>query len=337
MLEPGVRAPDFVLPDTRGVASQFYGRAGGRPVLLIFGSGEMFCDGCDRFVVARSAEELEGADEGFADADGTVFERYGVEREGAFLLDPNLRIVCRVDPGDSGPAEVLRSGMAEMETSEPIEVGHVAPVLIVPRVLEVAHCEFLMTLWEREGHVETGVEVSDDQGQAAILDDLHKRREDHTVTDPKLIRLLTTTLGRRLLPELDRAFGVGPTRFEGFKIACYDAASSGFFDAHRDNLSPSTAHRQFAVSLNLNEDYEGGHLLFPEYGSHRYRPGMGGALIFSCVHLHAVAPVTRGRRFALLTFLYDRDRSTDSASSSKSSGSSPPGTIDPFRSSVSRG
>ena len=106
---------------------------------------------------------------------------------------------------------------------------------------------------------------------------------------------------------MQRAFAFRATRFEGFKIACYDAASQGFFRPHRDNLSPSTAHRRFAMSLNLNEDYKGGQLRFPEYGLDLYRPEAGAALMFSCSNLHEVVPVTRGRRFALLSFLFGEE------------------------------
>jgi predicted 2-oxoglutarate/Fe(II)-dependent dioxygenase YbiX len=59
------------------------------------------------------------------------------------------------------------------------------------------------------------------------------------------------------------------------------------------------------LSLNLNtEDYEGGHLLFPEYNDHRYSPPTGGGVIFSTAVLHEAAPVTFGRRYVLLTFLH---------------------------------
>jgi predicted 2-oxoglutarate/Fe(II)-dependent dioxygenase YbiX len=105
------------------------------------------------------------------------------------------------------------------------------------------------------------------------------------------------------MPEIRKAFCFRATGFEGFKIGCYDASTGGFFKAHRDNLSPTTAHRSFALTLNLNEDYEGGQLRFPEYGPQLYRPDAGAALIFSCSHLHEVMNVTAGRRFVLLSFL----------------------------------
>ena len=57
------------------------------------------------------------------------------------------------------------------------------------------------------------------------------------------------------------------------------------------------------MSLNLNtEDFEGGHLRFPEYGPHLYRPATGDALIYSSLIVHEVTPVTAGRRFVLVAF-----------------------------------
>jgi hypothetical protein len=131
-----------------------------------------------------------------------------------------------------------------------------------------------------------------------------QRRCDHVVQDPQRSRELAATIGRRVMPELSKAFAYRASRFEGFKIACYQASDRGFFRAHRDNLSPATAHRRFALTLNLNDGYEGGQLRFPEYGPELYRPATGAALLFSCSHLHEVLEVTAGRRFVLLSFLF---------------------------------
>jgi predicted SAM-dependent methyltransferase len=76
----------------------------------------------------------------------------------------------------------------------------------------------------------------------------------------------------------------------------------GHFAPHRDNNSPITAHRRFALSLNLNDAYEGGELYFPEYGS-KYRPEIGDGVVFSCSLVHGAAPVTRGERFLLVAML----------------------------------
>ncbi|MCW5760185.1 MAG: 2OG-Fe(II) oxygenase, partial [Phenylobacterium sp.] len=66
-----------------------------------------------------------------------------------------------------------------------------------------------------------------------------------------------------------------------------------------------TAHRNFACSLNLNDDFEGGDLRFPEFGRATYRPPPGGAVVFSCGLMHEALRITRGRRYAFLPFFHD--------------------------------
>jgi predicted 2-oxoglutarate/Fe(II)-dependent dioxygenase YbiX len=87
---------------------------------------------------------------------------------------------------------------------------------------------------------------------------------------------------------------------------CYDAEDGGYFRPHRDNTTAGTAHRRFAVSINLNaEDFEGGDLRLPAFGPRTYRPPTGGAVVFSCSLLHEATPVTAGTRYAFLPFLHD--------------------------------
>jgi predicted 2-oxoglutarate/Fe(II)-dependent dioxygenase YbiX len=95
------------------------------------------------------------------------------------------------------------------------------------------------------------------------------------------------------------------TRMERDIVCCYAAEDEAHFRAHRDNTTKGTAHRRFAVSVNLNDDFDGGEVNFPEYGPRSFKAPIGGAVVFSCSLLHAVSKVTRGRRFAFLPFLYD--------------------------------
>ena len=66
----------------------------------------------------------------------------------------------------------------------------------------------------------------------------------------------------------------------------YSVEGKHFFGAHRDNGAPTTADRAFAVSLNLNDDFEGGELVFPEYAGLKVSPPTGAAAVFSCSLLH---------------------------------------------------
>jgi len=80
---------------------------------------------------------------------------------------------------------------------------------------------------------------------------------------------------------------------ERYIVSCY-AAEDG--RAHRDNTTKGTAHRWFAVSINLNSESEGGEVSFPEYGPRSFKPPPGGAVVFSCSILHGVSKVTSGCR-----------------------------------------
>ena len=119
---------------------------------------------------------------------------------------------------------------------------------------------------------------------------------------------MADTLGRRLLPEIVRAFQFPVTRFEVPKVVRYSAPEGsrpgGFFRPHRDNTTPDAAHRRFAMTLNLNDGYEGGALTFPEFGPALYAPPAGGAIVFSCSLLHEATEVRSGDRYVLLTFFY---------------------------------
>jgi len=204
----------------------------------------------------------------------------------------------------SALASSVLDAVSELPWVEPRVLLAQAPVLLVPRVLSSEVCEHLIEVWRTCGNQETGVETSEHRTRTNALRSELKRRRDHTVTDESLLKMLARVVGRCVLPEVRRAFSYPATRFEGFKIVRYDAAAGGFFRAHRDNLSPATAHRRFALSLNLNEAYEGGELSFPEYGPIRYRPAAGEALLFSGSLLHEVTEVSSGERFALLSFLF---------------------------------
>jgi predicted 2-oxoglutarate/Fe(II)-dependent dioxygenase YbiX len=309
----GERAADFVLRGRSGVPARFYAHAGGRPTAVVFDS-----DGDDPRMVdlngrlaARNDVALccvtskePAGDTGMPtwyDRDRAVAEAYGVAAGEltAVVLDPNLRVVG-VIVGDGLAGRVVELLDAAVHRDRTVQVVAQAPVLLLPRALDAAYRDRLMRVWERDGGIDTGVA----RAGGDVLDASVKRRRDHTVDDRDLLRELTWVVGRRVLPEVGKAFAFRATRFEGFKIACYDSATGGFFRPHRDNLTPSTAHRVFALTLNLNDDYDGGQLRFPEYGNQLYRPDAGAALVFSCAHLHEVLEVTAGRRFVLLSFLY---------------------------------
>ena len=325
-LRHGERAPDFVLP-CDGTATRFYGCAGGAPTVLVFHPIAEDVSAIlealmewTTFVIARRVPKTELKVRVFIDADGAVSAVYGVPagKERVVVLDPALRVIRTVDAETQNVTALAASvldAVSKLPRVEPRVVQAQAPVLLVPRVLEPKVCEELGEVWRTCGNRETGVETSEYGTRTHAIRNELKRRRDHTVTDESLLKMLVRVVGRCVLPEMRRAFSYPATRFEGFKIVRYDSVTGGFFRPHRDNLSPATAHRRFAMSLNLNESYEGGELCFPEYGPLRYQPAAGEALLFSCSLLHEVTKVTSGERLALLSFLFGEQDLRDLTSS----------------------
>lgn len=256
----------------------------------------------------------------FWDFDRTVSRMYGaVARETPddvsslamrrfwLLLDPALRILAVVPFAEDGSdCTALFDRLRELPDpdlvpAEPVPV----PVLWLPNVFEEGLCRALIDVYERQGGEETGF-MRDMGGRTALVHDVgHKRRKDCTVDDPQLVEAVQKRVLRRIKPEIRKIHHFDVTRMERYIVGCYSAEDGGHFRPHRDNTTKGTAHRRFAVSINLNDGFEGGAISFPEYGAQGFRPPVGGAVVFSCSMLHAVSAVTKGRRFAFLPFLYD--------------------------------
>jgi len=97
--------------------------------------------------------------------------------------------------------------------------------------------------------------------------------------------------------EFSRMFGV--TMLEGAVLPAHrdeDANNDGLFDGKK---------RSHVCSLLLNDDYEGGELVFPEQ-SRSIKPKAGDMVVFPGYYVsHGVAEITKGTRRVLLVFFYD--------------------------------
>ena len=224
----------------------------------------------------------------------------------AFVLDDNLRILDRLERVSEPAAFVadVAARYAARPRREAQVLRQQAPVLFIPRVLDEALCEGLVALFEETGGQPSGVSyIQGDQANWRPDPSVKMRRDIYLEGGPWLERV-KEALARRALPEIKRCFNFQVTQHEVFKVIRYDEGA-GYFRPHRDNESKDTAHRRFAMTLNLNNgDYEGGQLRFPEFGPDLYEAGRGGAAIFSCSLLHEAVAVTRGKRYALLGFFF---------------------------------
>jgi predicted 2-oxoglutarate/Fe(II)-dependent dioxygenase YbiX len=338
-LRPGDRVPDFALPGLDGKLRKFIWSFTGNPVALLAVDdlGNLDTDqfatliaACETssvtpIVVAGNGvgaaaapwAKLGGSAETpllLCDADGKFlpallaqggvgFGPGGSLRMRVILLDPNQRIAATFDSRalpaaaealGATAASVRADGAADQVVRTPM-----APVLVLPRVFELDFCTQLIRLWGKGDHKDSGVSSRYGNVNVSHL----KQTEDYTVVEPMMQKAISDRLAYRIGPELTKVFAFDRQfAFDSHVVLSYSLEGKHFFGAHRDNGAPTTADRAFAVSLNLNDDFEGGELVFPEYAGLKVSPPTGAAAVFSCSLLHRALPVTRGRRFVLTTF-----------------------------------
>jgi len=337
LLLRGDRVPNFSLPSADGRTLLFYEYATGEPMLV--GACATGWDAGTRTAFAAAIRELAAALSWpsivLCDSESTVngypdhivvidsaarlrarlFGGVLSESEGVCAAtDANLRlldgcVVTAEELAGETPAPEMRAMVAEArgQLAEDDGAGMAAPVLIVPRVLPEELGTELCDRFPEWNPLESP--MPGDDGASLQTDAARKSRRDATIDDPELEQEVTACIARRVLPEVSKAFHYRATRFERPKLVCYAADGAGHFAAHRDNTAPATAHRRFALTLNLNTGhYRGGTLQFPEYSRTReYAPPAGGAIVFSCSHAHRVTPVTRGERYALVSFMFGEE------------------------------
>ncbi len=338
-LRPGDRIPDFALPSLDGKHRKFIWSFIGEPVALVAvddlanldaGQFAALIDACAKAAVVPvvvGGNPVAGAAAPWAKLGGTPeaplllcdpdrkflaallaqgsmgLGAGGVLRMRVIVLDPNQRIAATFDSRALPAASEAMDGLARSVRSDGgrdlLLQTPMAPVLVLPRVFESDFCTQLVRLWGKGDHKDSG--VSSRYGNVNM--DHLKRTEDYTIVEPMMLKAVSDRLAYRVGPELTKVFAFDRQfTFDSHVVLSYSADGKHFFGAHRDNGAPTTADRAFAVSLNLNDDFEGGELIFPEYAGVRVSPPAGAAAVFSCSLLHQVLPVTRGRRFVLTTF-----------------------------------
>ena len=229
----------------------------------------------------------------------------GASRSFWLVVDPTLHVLANVplgrEPADHEAVMRMLRDLPAPKDFAGFEMP--VPVLLLPNVFDRALCRHLIGLYDADGGSETGIY----RNGVGVNDHSFKRRRDFTIEDPELIRRLQGTIARRVSPEIERIFFTKITRMERYIVGCYAAEDNAHFRPHRDNGPGLTAHRRYAVSVNLSEDFDGGEVSFPEYSRRGIKAPQGWAVVFPAAILHAVSRVTYGRRYAFLPFVYDEE------------------------------
>jgi predicted 2-oxoglutarate/Fe(II)-dependent dioxygenase YbiX len=334
-LRPGDRTPNLTFPDLKGQVRQLYLEVAGGPILVAAtpnpndGEGRKVLSalarksaaldriGAHRFALMR--REPDGAMDAGAIA---MIDPYGdgmrlfrplpegsevdADRPAAAVaaLDANQRVLAVFTTANSRDPVEDAFRILELEAkaakSDRHRLVRAAPAMILDKLLPDDLCDALVERWKADN-----VEGTVNDGRGNVADPKVKRNREHVVTDPDMQRTIAEQVGPRAMSEIQKVFNFrAPLRFEMLTVLGYGDDRKDFFAPHRDSLR-AEQRRRFAISLNLNDGYEGGELTFPEYGPHLYAPPKGAGAIFGCEVLHEAKPVTRGQRWVLTTFLID--------------------------------
>ena len=200
-----------------------------------------------------------------------------------YQVGPNLKIsnVFLVDnPDQLSILELAQSSTRKLP----------APVITIPNAVTPELAEQLIA----------ALETNPDN--TTIRDDKFKRRT-HLQTGPELSELLDKKLVKSVFPEIEKVFYDRVTHRETYKICLYAGENSGAFGRHRDTIDPYR-HRRYAMTLALNDDYEGGGICFPEYSPTVVPLEKYSAVIFPGSLFHEVQPIDRGKRYVVISFLF---------------------------------
>ena len=223
-----------------------------------------------------------------------------------YVVNANLKIIRRHArlPAAQLAESLVRDCRAQYEAARQEQasarvISQLPPALIVPQALSPELCARCIQVF-RSGRTFDGTVGA---GEKLAYAPQAKIRTDHIVQG-ELLRDIDDKLSRSVFPEIKKVFGFEVTHREFYKIGAYVAEKGGFFRQHRDNFDAPLGYRRIAMTIHLNDDFEGGGLRFPEYDEHVYRPALGSAIAFSCATMHEALPVTKGERFVLVAFLH---------------------------------
>jgi predicted 2-oxoglutarate/Fe(II)-dependent dioxygenase YbiX len=218
----------------------------------------------------------------------------------ACVVDTSGKI-CWVSRNLTPPCARLLLDKIKGRDSSGSEVAELrAPVLLVDNVFTSDQCDQIIAHFKSRTSAQS--KVGDRVNTASkIRDDVFLNAEASKAIDAITVH--------SLLPEMQRVFGFVGTHRETYKVGCYRGGEGGFYKAHRDKYRGSKlkeqSYRQYSYTINLNDNFDGGGIYFPEYSPDFYKVPKGGAIVFPSHLLHGVYPVRSGERYVLVCFAFD--------------------------------
>jgi peroxiredoxin len=224
------------------------------------------------------------------------------------ILSPLRQVRSVWDAGQvNGHAERAETMVRDARMAEELRWAppH-APVLAVPQVFSKEECADIISMFESEAplKVQRAAFGSVEDFKLPVYEYGRTDRVDHVIKSPAHAGFIDARMKERVFPMVKHAFAFDVTRREDLHIARYVGPRNGIDIGHRDNRL-TTQHRRFALSLNLNDDYDGGAVVFREFSNRGYKSPPGTALVFSSSLLHEVEETTRGVRYTLISHFFN--------------------------------
>ena len=232
----------------------------------------------------------------------------------ALLLDSNQRILAVLDGVDEGLPERAQRFYRDLPARRPSLLRcATAPVLIMPNLIDSVWCDGLVGLCLELDSRAAGLPAASMLSPAlgAGFEGAPRGYRQQVISDRATTHRLQAVIGRRLAPELHRAFSFEAFRFGEFKLIRYAPGGGAMVNPWADMDGSGSKERCFALTIELNpredgkagDGYAGGEMVFPEYGRERYLPDRGGATVHSANLMLEQRPVTRGQRCTLACLL----------------------------------
>ena len=217
------------------------------------------------------------------------------------LVDESWKISSVLPQLSADSVSQLLDQLGTSESSREINDTQ-APVLLVDNVFTNAQCDDIIAHFN--ARTSSRSKVGD------VVNTASKIRDD-VFLSAEASRAIDAVTTKSLLPEMQRVFGFVGSHRETYKVGCYRGGEGGFYRPHRDkyrgpNLKEQS-YRQYSYTINLNQEFEGGGIYFPEFSPNFYKVPRGGAIVFPSHLLHGVYPVTAGERNILVGFVFDEN------------------------------
>jgi predicted 2-oxoglutarate/Fe(II)-dependent dioxygenase YbiX len=242
-----------------------------------------------------------------ADANLALHRAFGLVAGNAvrimgFVTDAQLvvRAVVEFAAPDSFVASIAAAVRAQVSAN----ATQRAPLLILPGVFSADECTMLIAHYRASTPEGSGYVLKAADGKYQHIDDPNRKVRSDVIlaAESDLFASVMERLRRRVFVPMRRYFMFETVALERILLARYGADTGGHFRKHRD-FGDDASHREFGLTVNLNEDFAGGALTFSEFPGESQKPPTGAALVYSGAITHLVEPVTRGERFCLLSFM----------------------------------